>query len=426
MMDESLRVRGCLVGLAAGDAVGTTTEFLRVGGFSPVQTMVGGGRFGLLPGFWTDDTSMALCLAESLLFGSDPRALWSAWYRHGHFSSNGRCFDIGTHTKAALERFEASSSSSSSAEAAAGAKVEDELNGNGSLMRLAPTVLAFRRSSPELALQKAAEQSELTHAARNAVDSCRVWTALILGALAGASKEELLRPGPFSPVGLAADYWQKHPLTPLVDAVVQGSYRSKPSEEITNGGLAHVSLEAALWAFASTDSFEAGVLALTNKGHDADTVAAIFGQLAGAFYGIDGIPLEWRKTLVYEPFIEQLAMELGKPASSELQALFEALRELEAGHAAIISKLSPGPGPPCVWPGGYQTVAQLDADISLRVSEPFERRGPVVLNSGAGQSLLSGIQKQLAEDRRKLAEAIQRRPAVTGLLQQIRLKKGAQ
>ena len=106
------RARGALIGLAAGDAVGTTVEFRRPGSFPPVTDMVGGGPFGLEPGQFTDDTSMALCLAESLselgrFDTRDQLARYVRWWRHGHLSSTGRCFDIGGATRTALSRFEA-------------------------------------------------------------------------------------------------------------------------------------------------------------------------------------------------------------------------------------------------------------------------------------------------------------------------------
>lgn len=135
------RYRGALLGLAAGDALGTTLEFKRSGSFVPIDDMAGGGPFGLPPGHWTDDTSMALCLAESLVErrGFDPvdqLERYLRWYRQGHLSSTGRCFDIGNTTREALHRFESTrqpycgSTSPSSA-------------GNGSIMRLAPVPLAF-------------------------------------------------------------------------------------------------------------------------------------------------------------------------------------------------------------------------------------------------------------------------------------------
>jgi ADP-ribosyl-[dinitrogen reductase] hydrolase len=111
-MKQEERFRGCLLGLAVGDAVGTTLEFKRPGSFTPVTDMVGGGPFRLQAGQWTDDTSMALCLAESLIeckgFNAhDQMKRYVRWYRQGHLSSTGRCFDIGNTTRTALQRDDA-------------------------------------------------------------------------------------------------------------------------------------------------------------------------------------------------------------------------------------------------------------------------------------------------------------------------------
>ena len=108
MTDIHDRFHGCLLGLAAGDAVGTTVEFLPRGSFTPLTDMVGGGPFNLKPGQWTDDTSMALCLATSLVEragfdGRDQMARYCLWKDEGYLSSTGRCFDIGGTTRASLE-----------------------------------------------------------------------------------------------------------------------------------------------------------------------------------------------------------------------------------------------------------------------------------------------------------------------------------
>ena len=128
------RYRGCLLGLAVGDALGTTLEFQPPGSFEPTADKVGGGPFRLKPGQWTDDTSMALCLAESLIErrGFDPvdqLERYCCWYRTGHLSSTGRCFDIGSTTRAALHRFERTR------EPCCGS-TDPATAGNGSIMRL--------------------------------------------------------------------------------------------------------------------------------------------------------------------------------------------------------------------------------------------------------------------------------------------------
>src|SRR5437773_1164620 len=112
-MERTERYRGSLLGLAVGDALGTTLEFKRPGTFEPIDDMVGGGPFGLQAGEWTDDTSMALCLAESLIEcrGFDPNdqmKRYVRWWREGHLSSNGICFDIGNTVRRALVAFERS------------------------------------------------------------------------------------------------------------------------------------------------------------------------------------------------------------------------------------------------------------------------------------------------------------------------------
>src|SRR3954451_12415598 len=170
------RFRGALLGLAMGDAVGTTVEFSPPGTFAPVTDMVGGGPFDLPAGAWTDDTSMALCLAESLVErGWDPvdqLERYVRWYREGYRSSIGRCFDIGNATRAALERFERTREPFPG-DAAPGAA------GNGPLMKLAPVVLAFS-SDPAEAIRYAGESARTTHGAPEAIDACRYFAALLL------------------------------------------------------------------------------------------------------------------------------------------------------------------------------------------------------------------------------------------------------
>jgi ADP-ribosyl-[dinitrogen reductase] hydrolase len=279
------QMRGALIGLAVGDAVGTTVEFRARGSSSPVTDMVGGGPFGLASGQWTDDTSMALCLAESLIECRrfDPRGQmerYVRWWRQGHLSSTGKCFDIGNTVRDALHAFE------STGEPFSGPTGEMTA-GNGSLMRLAPVPIFFYgRGEDGIAL--AGESSRTTHGAPVAVDACRYFAALLTGALRGASKADLLSPR-YSP---EPGYWDAHPLHPVIAAIADGSFRTKPDAAIRGTGYAADALEAALWAFHNGHDFRQGCLLAVNLGDDADTTAAIFGQLAGAFYGESAIPAE--------------------------------------------------------------------------------------------------------------------------------------
>jgi ADP-ribosyl-[dinitrogen reductase] hydrolase len=284
------RLRGALVGLAVGDAVGTTVEFKRPGSFEPVTDMVGGGPFRLRPGQWTDDTSMALCLAESLIEcdgfdAEDQMRRFVRWRREGHLSSTGHCFDIGGTTSDALSRFERTGEPFSGS-------TDPYSAGNGSLMRLAPVVM-FYDAEPARALQYAAMSSRTTHGARVAVDACRYLAALLLGAFDGVSKDALLSPF-YSPV---PGYWDEQPLASEIAEIAAGSFLRKEPPAIMGSGYAAHCLEAALWAFARTDDFRSGCLAAVNLGDDADTTAAVYGQIAGAYYGEHAIPAEWRDRL---------------------------------------------------------------------------------------------------------------------------------
>ena len=304
------RIRGGLLGLAAGDAVGTTVEFRPPGSFAPLTDMVGGGPFGLPPGAWTDDTSMAACLAESLVETgafdpADQLRRYLRWYREGHLSSTGRCFDIGRTTRAALERFE------TSGDPAASGATHPQSAANGSLMRLAPVPLAFARDPAE-AVRLAGESSRATHALPVCVDACRYLGGLLVGAVRGETKATLLSPT-YAP---APGLWDAAPLHPRIAAVAAGSFLSRRPPDIRGTGYVVDALEAALWAFATSETFEACVLAAANLGDDADTTAAIAGQLAGAFYGAAGIPPRWIEQLALRERLEALADGLVALASS--------------------------------------------------------------------------------------------------------------
>jgi len=297
------RYRGALLGLAVGDALGTTLEFRPPGSFEPVNDMVGGGPFQLEPGQWTDDTSMALCLAESLLErrGFDPvdqLSRYVRWWEEGHLSSAGECFDIGNTVRAALMRFK------ETGDAYCGS-TDLRSAGNGSLMRLAPVPLAWFRD-PETAIRYANESSRTTHGAQEAVDACRFYAGLIVGALRGEAKATLLAPC-YHPVH---GRWPEGSLSARIETVAAGSYLTKNPPEIRGTGYVVASLEAALWAFHRSDSFPEGALKAVNLGNDADTTGAIYGQLAGAFYGVRGIPTRWLDKLARHELIDEHAERL--------------------------------------------------------------------------------------------------------------------
>ncbi len=300
-MEPIERYRGAMLGLAAGDALGAPVESMKRGIFDPVTDMRGGGSHGLEPGQWTDDTSMALCLAESLIecggFGPvDQLERYIRWRRDGHWSSTGSCFGIGNTTSEALSRFERTGDPRSG-------PTDPNAAGNGSIMRLAPVPLLFA-PQPEDAVRYSGESSTTTHGTPEAVDACRYFGTLISGAANGTGKEELLSDH-YDPTG--DRYWEKHPLAPEIAEVARGSFKRREPPEIKGSGYVVRSLEAALWAFYSADSFEDGALLAVNLGDDADTTGAVYGQLAGAFYGESSIPEKWREKLAFRDGIEAFA-----------------------------------------------------------------------------------------------------------------------
>ena len=301
-MNELDRFRGSLLGLACGDAVGTTLEFKSPGTFSPLTDMIGGGPFQLQPGEWTDDTSMALCLATSLVetksFNAcDQMDRYLNWYENGYLSSNGLRFDIGRTTYAALRHYKETGDPFSGS-------TDPQSAGNGSLMRLSPVVLFFFPDQTKI-IYYSAESSRTTHAAPECLEACQLFGEMLYHALGGASKQEIL-----------TSCIPEIKLSEALSAIAGGKYFDKSKSEIHGTGYVVASLEAALWSFWMTDTFKKAILTAANLGDDADTTAAICGQLAGAYYGESGIPRQWLERLVMKEDIGELAEQLRTTNSS--------------------------------------------------------------------------------------------------------------
>jgi ADP-ribosyl-[dinitrogen reductase] hydrolase len=229
---------------------------------------------------------MALCLAESLVerVGFDPvdqLERYARWLYEGYLSSTGELVDVGNATRAAIVRFERFGDPHPG-------DANPRAAGNGPLMKLAPVAMAYA-GSPAVAVKRAADSARTTHGAPEAADSCRYFAGLLVGALNGVGADALLAAGGYDPLEQVAS------LHPKVGSVAAGSFREAEPPRIRGGGYIVESLEAALWALSSTSTFREGVLAAANLGNDADTTAAVYGQLAGAIYGINAIPEHWRK-----------------------------------------------------------------------------------------------------------------------------------
>ena len=290
------RAIGCLLGLAIGDAVGTTLEFRPRDTYEHLTDMVGGGPFQLRPGEWTDDTAMALALADSLTDRDavdldDLMRRFVSWWREGTYSCTGQCFDIGSTTRSALARFERTG------EPMAGA-TDPHSAGNGSLMRLAPVAIWGAKRGVDKMRAAARAQSATTHGAATCLDACEGYALIIRAAILGASFEQA--------VTAASTVTAARP----IDAILAGSWRGKQRHEIKASGYVAHSLEAALWCVAETDNFRDAILLAANLGEDADTTAATAGQLAGALYGASQIPEGWRSSVAWRRSIEKIAKGL--------------------------------------------------------------------------------------------------------------------
>ena len=273
---------------------------------------------------FTDDTSMALCLANSLIYWKefvpyDQMVRYKWWYRHGYMSSTGHCFDIGAATKKSVQEFEKRQRKFAEEHGLSLKDMDFYLNedrsdgfdincseegvaGNGALMRLAPVPLFFFRN-PIKAVQYSGESGQITHGDKRAIDACRYYGALIVAALQGREKDHLLSD---TFVHEHKDWFGTEPLHEDIMNISRGSFKKTGgyNDGIRGKGFIVNALEAALWAFWNDqNSIEKGLLDAVNLGDDTDTTAAIYGQLAGASYGYDSLPNKWTDVVYAKDFL---------------------------------------------------------------------------------------------------------------------------
>ena len=293
------RFLGCLVGLAVGDSLAAATQFRKPGSFSPVGDLLGGGPFELPRGAWTDDTAMALVLAESLLEQSgfdahDQVKRYVSWQKEGHLSATGQCVGITASVSRALAT--AQYRRMPFAGSHDPAQSDKEV-----LSRIAPAVMFFFAHSAE-AVNQAIQSARITNQSPEVLDCVRVLAAMLYQALSGRDKATVLRPDESL---LPADT-----LKPRVRRILEGSYARKSPPAISGGGTAADVLEAALWAFHGSRDFRSGALLAVNLGEDSDVTAAVYGQLAGAFHGINAVPGNWRNSLIRKDLLEEMSDRL--------------------------------------------------------------------------------------------------------------------
>ena len=299
---KETRWLGSIVGLAIGDQLGSLSEMKAPGSFERVRGMDEGT-------LWTDDTSQALCIADSLISLKkidlvDQLQRFDQWYTTGYLSCVGWGYGCGPTVKTAIVGFR---------ESGVPSPVTNEPT-NGSLMRLSPVPL-FYSNDMQMAIEMSGKSSLTTHDHPLCIDACRLYASMIVKAVNGKSKAEILE--------YDADLWKDNPLADPIDAIARGSYKEKSPPPVTGttfgtevpdgirGTLNVVeSIEASIWVFNVTGSFAAGALQAVNLGDDADTTAAIFGQLGGAYYGYNQIPEAWKAKLLDRTLVEYIAKKL--------------------------------------------------------------------------------------------------------------------
>jgi ADP-ribosylglycohydrolase len=293
------RFQGALVGLAVGDALAAHTQFRKPGSFAPVGDLLGGGPFDLPRGAWTDDTAMALLLAESLLEcggfdGLDQVQRYARWQREGYGSATGQCVGIAANVARAL------ATAQYKRQPFAGSHDPDQLD-KDPLSRVAPVVMFFFADAAA-GVSRSIEAARVTAQAPLVLDCVRLLAAMLHQALIGRDKAAILKP--------ARDSWATPNTRLEVMALYDGLYARRAAADITGGGHILQALEAALWAFHQADSFREGALLAANLGRDSDVVTSVYGALAGAHHGVSAIPGIWRNSLMKKDVIIDTADRL--------------------------------------------------------------------------------------------------------------------
>jgi len=300
------RFQGAMQGLAIGDALAAATQFRRAGSFAAVGDLLGGGPFDLPRGAWSDDTAMALCLAESLneragFDAADQLTRYTRWQREGYRSATGQCLGITAATARALAASQWRGRPL--AEAGDGAALEPE-----PLSRVAPVVLHFF-ASPADAVALAADAARVTSQSPLVLDACRLLAAMLHAALRGEPRERVLAPHPA--------VFGAHPLREPVAAIAARGTAPGDEPPSADGGALAV-LELVRGCLAGSANFRDGALRAVNLGGDSDVIGAVYGQLAGAHYGVAGIPRPWRQALAHSELIVELGDVLLRSALVDL------------------------------------------------------------------------------------------------------------
>lgn len=297
-------VKSLVYGLAVADAMGVPAEFKSRAELkeNPVKEMQASSLHEVPHGTWSDDTSMTLCLMDSLarngkLDFNDIMNNFVRWEEAGEFTATGVTFDIGNTCAAAIHRFNKGTEPLS-----CGGKAEGD-NGNGSLMRISPMAVWIARH-PELTIDEALELvhqvSSLTHAHPRSKMACGIYILIMLYVIQGRALKDSIRVG----LNHGLDYYSKKKEfakeISKYNRICMDSFASLPEKNIRSGGYVVDTLEAAVWCLLNTENYHDCILKAVNLGEDTDTVAAVAGAVAGLAYGYDSIPKTWIDNTKYK------------------------------------------------------------------------------------------------------------------------------
>lgn len=298
-------ILGTFIGSVVGDALGAPLEFYRRDKLN-ITDMTTGGILNLRLGEWTDDTSMSICLAESLIQNDfdleDQMKKYILWYKEGKYCTREECFDIGNATRFALEDYIQNGNYISQ-------NLSSLSSGNGSIMRLSPISIIYNsneNSEGFLNLINFSRKSSITtHPNKTCQDACALLSLITNRALQGYKKEEIF--------DINFDLLKKLSFSDskVIDIAINSkNILEKERNDISSSGYVIHSLEAAIWCFLKTDNFDDSVLLAANLGDDADTVASITGQISGAYYGLNSINSNWIDNLYHKDYIINLSEKL--------------------------------------------------------------------------------------------------------------------
>ncbi|MFB9077774.1 ADP-ribosylglycohydrolase family protein [Flavobacterium procerum] len=306
------KIEAALFGLAIGDALGVPVEFesrtyLKE---NPVTEMFGFGTHHQPTGTWSDDSSLAFCLTESLCSGYDLKDIarnFVKWYSGNFWTPHGQVFDIGIATRHAILNI----AKGYQPDLCGGFSESD--NGNGSLMRILPLVFYLQNENDiEVVYQKAKEVSSITHAHFRSVFACFIYVVYCLEILKVKDKFEAYKNMQEAVFEFLKDKSFNPAEIDLFDRILKNDISKYPENNIHSSGYVLDSLQASFWCFLNSNSYEEAVLKAVNLGEDTDTTGAITGGLAGIYYGIENIPQKWIDNLVKSNDIKDLAKRLSK------------------------------------------------------------------------------------------------------------------